>query len=197
MNSSWKTTVFGLMSAIGASVAMLDGLPHWLSLTAKIAAAAGIAGLGLAARDNNVTSEQAGAKSTGVPIRPGVIALFLALALAGVAFNGCTSTPARSAYNVVAAPAVAVDTAMTMWGDYVAQYHPSAIAEMKVKAAFEKYQACELLAIDAAQAYSTLVSGGATNGLGESQLNSLLSSQTAANALADLVNLLRNIGVKI
>jgi hypothetical protein len=97
----------------------------------------------------------------------------------------------------VAAPAVAVDTAMTAWGDYVAQYHPSAIAEMKVKAAFDKYQACELLAIDAAQAYSTLVSGGATNGLGESQLNSLLSSQTAANALADLVNLLRNIGVKI
>src|ERR1035441_8720490 len=118
MNSSWKTTVFGLMSAIGASVAMLDGLPHWLSLSAKVAAAAGIAGLGLAARDNNVTSEQAGAKSTAAPIRPGFVALFLALALAGIAFNGCTSTPSRIAYNTVSAPAVAVDAAMTAWGDY-------------------------------------------------------------------------------
>ena len=42
-----------------------------------------------------------------------------------------------------------------------------------------------------------MTSIGATNGLGEAQLNALLSSETAANALADPVNLLRKLGVTI
>ena len=184
------------MAGIGTSVALLDGIPHWLAVSAKVAAAAGVAGLGLAARDNNVTSEQAGA-APKLPLR-GVSLLMTGLLLLGLlgCYSGCTSTPARIAYNTVSTPAVAVDAAMTAWGDYVAQYHPSAVAEMKVKAAFEKYQAAELLAIDAAQAYATLASSGSTNSLG-AQLQAGLTSQTAANALADLVNLLRNIGVKL
>ena len=58
--SSWKTTVGGVLLAAGQAVPQL--LPptwHWLSATLT-----GIGGLiiGAAARDNNVSSEQAGAR---------------------------------------------------------------------------------------------------------------------------------------
>lgn len=194
--TSWKTTLFGLLAGIGAAVAMVDGIPHWLLVSAKVAAAAGVAGLGLAARDNDKSSEDVGAnKPTAVPIRGIALSLFLALGLAGV-MVGCSGTPARIAYNTVAAPAITVDQAMTAWGDYVAQFHPSVATELKVKAAFETYQKAELVAIDAAQAYAALSSSGSTNTVME-KLQSDLTSQAAATALADLVNLLQSIGVKL
>lgn len=64
-SKSWKTTTTGVLAivvAIGsAAIAVLDAdpatLPDWGAVTAAI-----LAGLGLiAARDNGVTSEQAGA----------------------------------------------------------------------------------------------------------------------------------------
>ena len=134
-------------------------------------------------------------KETAVPVRNLALSLFLALGLAGL-MVGCAGTPGRIAYNTVAAPAVTVDVAMTAWGDYVAQFHPPAATELKVKAAYELYQKTELVAIDAAQAYATLASSGSTNGLGEAQLYDMLSSQTSRNALNDLVNLLTSLGIK-
>jgi hypothetical protein len=64
--SSWKTTATGILSILAvlasAGVALLDGNPTTNPDWAVIAAAV-MAGLGLiAARDNGVTSEQAGAK---------------------------------------------------------------------------------------------------------------------------------------
>lgn len=65
MKGSWKTTVLGicaLLSAIGgAGTALLDGNPNTnVDITSLTAA---FAGLGLLfARDNNVSSEDAGAK---------------------------------------------------------------------------------------------------------------------------------------
>ena len=127
-----------------------------------------------------------------------ILSLLLGSLIIAGFLQGCTSPPARIAYNTVAAPAVSVDAAMTLWGDYVAQYHPTAATELKVKAAFERYQKAELLAIDAAQAYAALSASASTNSVAQAaRLNSLASSQLASNALADLVNLLRNIGVKI
>lgn len=123
--------------------------------------------------------------------------LLLAAALFSVALSftpGCSSTPARAAYNTVAIPAVTVDQAMTAWGDYVAQFHPSAAVESQVKDAYDRYQAAELLAIDAAQAYAAIASSTNSTGAAVAQQ---LTGQNAANALADLVNLLKQIGVKI
>jgi hypothetical protein len=59
---SWKTSLFGLLSAFGTSVILVDGLPPWAVLSAKICTAVGVAGMGLFARDNNVSSEMAGVK---------------------------------------------------------------------------------------------------------------------------------------
>lgn len=56
---SWKTTVAGLLAAIGAVLAKSDD--HTLSTIGGILVPAGALLTGMFARDNNVTSEQAGA----------------------------------------------------------------------------------------------------------------------------------------
>lgn len=57
---SWKTTLGGLLSAFGTALAAApDKITHSIGV---IIAAGGSLLLGIAARDNNVTSEEAGAK---------------------------------------------------------------------------------------------------------------------------------------
>jgi len=55
---SWRTTALGIVAAIAAALAGLDG---GISLAEGISAAA-IAALGVLARDNSVSSEDAGIK---------------------------------------------------------------------------------------------------------------------------------------
>ena len=55
---SWKTTLGGLLSAIGISLKHEPTLAPY----ADIVTAIGVALMGLSARDNNVSSEQAGVK---------------------------------------------------------------------------------------------------------------------------------------
>ena len=59
---SWKTTLFGTLSAIGAYLATVHD-PAWVATVGKALMALGPMLLGWFARDNNVTSEQAGAKA--------------------------------------------------------------------------------------------------------------------------------------
>lgn len=59
MLKSWKTTLAGLISLAAAIVPAF--WPEHTATMAKVAGVAASVGL-LAARDNNVTSEQAGAK---------------------------------------------------------------------------------------------------------------------------------------
>lgn len=58
---SWKTTLFGAVAALGV---YLEGVndPAWLPMVGKVLVMLGTAGVGFFARDNAVTSEQAGAK---------------------------------------------------------------------------------------------------------------------------------------
>lgn len=64
-NASWKTTVAGIaaiVTALGSAVAALfdadpTTLPDWGAVAAAVLAGVGL----IAARDNNVTSEKAGA----------------------------------------------------------------------------------------------------------------------------------------
>lgn len=57
---SWKTTLFGALGAIGTYLTTIHD-PSWLPTVGTILVGLSSAGLGFAARDNSVTSEQAGA----------------------------------------------------------------------------------------------------------------------------------------
>lgn len=59
MKSSWKTTVAGAVAALGAYFSSMPDT--WAHVAGQIMTAAGTFLIGLFARDNNVTSEQAGA----------------------------------------------------------------------------------------------------------------------------------------
>lgn len=63
MKASWKTTLTGVLTILvagGTAVKLLltGGQPDWTSTIAAVTAGLGL----ISARDNNVTSEQAGAK---------------------------------------------------------------------------------------------------------------------------------------
>lgn len=58
---SWKTTLCGAIGAVGMYLQTVND-PSWMPTFGKILCALGILLAGYFARDNNVTSEQAGAK---------------------------------------------------------------------------------------------------------------------------------------
>jgi hypothetical protein len=209
MNSSWKTTTFGLLAGAGAAVMLIDGLPHWLSLTAKVCTAVGTAGLGLAARDNDKSSEQVGAgrfdppqaQPQRIPVSI-LVLLFCTALLAGGVITGCKMTPARAVYTTETTTQLSVETAMTAWGDYVKAYHPSVDQERQVKRAYDTYKAAMVAAIDASELYAAVASSGTTNSDGTvtstgARLAAEAARQNAAGRLADLVGLLRSIGLKL
>lgn len=59
---SWQTTTFGILGAVGSAVALVEGLPAWVYPVGKLLTALGVAGLGMAARDHDKSSEDAGIK---------------------------------------------------------------------------------------------------------------------------------------
>ena len=120
---------------------------------------------------------------------------FCSLALM-FASTGCNTTPQRVAYQSAGTAVVSVDTAMNLWGAYVAANHPPAAQEQAVKSAYEKYQAGMSIACDAGAVYAAT---SVTNSASSSQA-SLALQQAIANAnaeLLDLENLLTQLGVKL
>jgi hypothetical protein len=71
--NSWITTIFGFLAAIPAALAAavqagyLDAatMPQWLKTACGLCFVIGIAGVGIAARDNGKSSEDVGANSAG------------------------------------------------------------------------------------------------------------------------------------
>lgn len=65
MKSSWKTTTVGILAGLSIILAqvsyLLDADPQTTFSLEVVFSALGIMGIGFFARDNNVTSEQAGA----------------------------------------------------------------------------------------------------------------------------------------
>lgn len=61
VTKSWKTTLGGILAAIGTG---LQGVkdPSWVALIGQVLGGIGVLVMGMAARDNSVTSEDAGAK---------------------------------------------------------------------------------------------------------------------------------------
>lgn len=113
--------------------------------------------------------------------------LAIALLTAAPLLPGCGTAPQR-AYQTVATTEITVSAAMTAWGNYVKQFHPPASEELKVKAAYEKYQAAMIVVADAGKAVA--------EGTG-SQARLDIVVQTAAASLKDLVNLIQAFGITI
>lgn len=66
MKKSWKTTVGGLLAAVGIALRQHPKTAPYADPVEVV----GVILLGLAARDNNVTSEQAGAPEATVAANP-------------------------------------------------------------------------------------------------------------------------------
>lgn len=206
--NSWKTTFFGIMGAIGGAVtlALHSGMlnpadfPHWLGGLATLLTVISPAGLGFAARDNDKTSEQVGAgkPSGGPPSLPLLLLLAVLFygTLTSVMCSGCSSTPQRIAYNTLSASEVTVSAAMGAWGDYVKQSHPPIEQEQKVADAYKKYQLAMTAVIDATQLAVNLAASSSTNSTAASA-NTELYQQQAANALAELVELVKSFGATL
>lgn len=58
---SWKTTTWGIVAAIGSGLSQVKE-PSWIGLLGQVMAAAGLAGVGIAARDNDKSSEDVNVK---------------------------------------------------------------------------------------------------------------------------------------
>ena len=62
MNGSWKTTLFGILAAMGTGLSQTQPSNSWLGVAGLLLAMAGTAGMGMTARDNDKSSEDVGAK---------------------------------------------------------------------------------------------------------------------------------------
>jgi len=119
--------------------------------------------------------------------------LTLTLVTAGSLVSGCNTTPQQITYRAAGTTIVSVDTAMNLWGAYVASGKATVAQEQAVKAAYEKYQASMAVACDAGAVYASTSSTNAPAA-------SLALSQAVANAsqeLTDLENLINSFGVKL
>ena len=132
------------------------------------------------------------AKSTGGNSLLVLVASFWILA-AGA--TGCASAPGVAFKATGTADSVAV-AALGAWNDYCAANHPPVSQQLAVKAAFQKFKAAEVTALDVAlvlQAYSATNSADSAFALAKS--TAAVSAET--DALTDLINLLKSFGVKI
>ena len=199
MSTSWKTTVFGVLAGVGAGITgaylikpeILAPFPAWLPGLGVLLSSISTACLGMAARDNNKTSEQVGAgpgSGSPVAVRTLVAALLVA-SLAPLALEGCASAN-KAAYTGVSATDISVQTAMGIWNAYVGAKHPGPDKEMAVKRAYDAYQASMLLVCDAGAAYSA---SGGTNAAAALQY----AVSHANQSFADLANTLTTFGVKL
>lgn len=116
--------------------------------------------------------------------------------LAAIAFIGLVTTEGcKTAYKTVSASYIAVDAAMQIWGDYVAQKHPSQAQELAVKAAYEKYQASVVTITDIGISVANAQAAGQPTADLQKQLTAAIAN--SATLIADLENTIRSFGVKL
>lgn len=123
-----------------------------------------------------------------------IIPLFLAAGLA--ILSGC-STPARTLYSAVSTAQVTVEQAMAAWDDCVKEFAPGRAAELAVKTAYEKYQEAAAAVVDAEQAIAAATASNSTNNTASLNQAQLDASNKEAQALSDLVALIRSYGAKL
>lgn len=124
----------------------------------------------------------------------------LPLALgASFIITGCSTTAQKAAFEAVGTTQVSVDTAMKLWGTYVAISHPPVSQEEAVEAAYAKYQAAMANVCDAGEVYASVNAAG-TNVYGTTASAGLALQQAIRNAdneITDLENLIASFGVSL
>lgn len=169
---SWKTTLGGILS--GGGLAFAQFFPQW-SKWGMFASALGSVLLGIAARDNSVTSEQAGALDH--PKTPLVLPALAGLC-AIMLLPGCQTQ--NAAGRILASTVQTVDAAMQAWGTYVALGHAKPGEEETVRLAYAQYQSAEAIA---ERAYVLAAKSG-------DQSAFTLAADTLRSTQADLLALL-------
>lgn len=102
----------------------------------------------------------------------------------------------KATYQAAQGSAITVDAAMTAWGRYVSAHHPPVETEQKVKAAYDDYVRAAVIVADAGIAYNRAKGANSADvGAQQAALESALKA--AADALNGLVDLLRELGVKL
>lgn len=115
--------------------------------------------------------------------------------LALVSTQGCGSLN-KTTYKIAQGSAITVDAAMTAWGSYVTAHHPPVETEQKVKNAYDTYVKSALVVANAGIAYNRAKGAGSPDvATQQAALQSALKA--ASDSLNGLVDLLRQLGVKI
>lgn len=104
--------------------------------------------------------------------------------------SGCASN--KTVYRTSSTAKVTADAAMRTWGAYVKQFHPPVEQERQVKSAFEKYQAAQLLVLDAAIVYRQVEAAGGDKTAAQAKLDAAVAGASAA--LSGLVGLIKSFG---
>lgn len=179
----WKTTLCGVLTAIGAGLSASQSLPPICHSIGSILTIAATALMGIFAAD--ATATQAAQSGTSNAKN---IPLFVFIAALGLSASivGCSTNSQQAAYKGVSGSDAAVRVAMIGWGSYVSAAHPAAATEQQVKNAFDAYRNAELAVIDASAALST--NGGNTNTL----TAAFIAEQAAQSDLVNLINSLTN-----
>lgn len=105
---------------------------------------------------------------------------------------GCKTTPQEVTYQAAGTTVVTVDTAMNLWGAYVAANHPGTNAELAVQAGYQKYQNSMAVVCDAGAAYAAT---GGTNATAVAALDQAIAN--SSQNLTDLENLITGFGVHL
>lgn len=105
--------------------------------------------------------------------------------------QGCKTSPPAVMANISDSAKVTADAALAAWNDYIPVGRPSLEQQQKVKDAWLKYKAAQLVLLDAAILYAE------TGKTGTSQQKFDAAIAASSQALADLVGLIREFGVKL
>jgi hypothetical protein len=193
------------LTVIAVAVLLFGDWQHWWAIPndvylALMAAAVAFLRAGIAKGPDAPPAVNATAPATSATssMKLPLMLAFACLALTtAVVLDGCQTTPQQVTYEAAGTATVSVDTAMSLWGTYVATNHPPVAQELAVQSAYQKYQAAMATACDAGAIYAA---SSVTNSAAGSSAASLALQQaiaTAGQELADLETLITSFGVKL
>lgn len=124
--------------------------------------------------------------------------LFISAAVVSL-LCGCASTPDTVAYKTLATTQLTVEQGLGFWNSFIVAKRNSGTpvsvdTELRVKAAYERYQKAALVMVDAGKAWTDARSS--TNSASAASLYDLAVT-AAQNSKSDLFNLLSSLGVNL